>query len=267
MTDEVEPVVRGIQKRFRDLSVDVREERVIRYIVNQLRQGRRVDEIMADQYLMTHTNDVERGQVLQNPAVIRAIEDEIQRQFATYQSAAGGSAANSVTPPTESDHTGRFVCPTCNFSNTADSNFCRRCGSRLMSVELSEVTLSYSMGDQDTGAGEAVAAMVAGPVLLIRAGGGREGEVLGLGGDVLTIGRSPQNDLFLDDVTVSRHHARILRDDQDFLVEDLNSLNGTYVNRKRIERHRLSDGDELQIGKYKLAFVEQNTTSELSHAR
>ena len=74
---------------------------------------------------------------------------------------------------------------------------------------------------------------------------------------MLTIGRSPHSDLFLDDVTVSRHHARILHDEAGFLVEDLNSLNGTYVNRKRIERHQLFDGDELQIGKFKLAFLEQ----------
>ena len=72
-----------------------------------------------------------------------------------------------------------------------------------------------------------------------------------------TIGRSPHSDLFLDDVTVSRHHARVLRDEGGFWVEDLNSLNGTYVNRKRIEQQRLYDGDELQIGKFKLAFLEQ----------
>ncbi len=77
---------------------------------------------------------------------------------------------------------------------------------------------------------------------------------------MLTIGRSPHSDLFLDDVTVSRHHARVLRDEGGFWVEDLNSLNGTYVNRKRIERHRLFDGDELQIGKFKLAFLEQSLT-------
>jgi pSer/pThr/pTyr-binding forkhead associated (FHA) protein len=149
-------------------------------------------------------------------------------------------------------------CPSCGFSNTVDSNFCRRCGSRLTPVDPADMTLSYSLGEQDTGAGgNVLGAIVSGTVLLIRAGGGREGEVIGLSGDVLTIGRSPQSDLFLDDVTVSRHHARVLLDEGEFLVEDLNSLNGTYVNRKRIERHRLSDGDELQIGKFKLAFIER----------
>jgi hypothetical protein len=87
MTDEVAPVVRGIQKRFRDLSVDVRGERVIRYIVGQLGLGRHLDAIMADQYLVAHTSEEGRAQILQNPAVIRAIEEEMRRQFATYRSA------------------------------------------------------------------------------------------------------------------------------------------------------------------------------------
>jgi pSer/pThr/pTyr-binding forkhead associated (FHA) protein len=149
-------------------------------------------------------------------------------------------------------------CPACGVSNTGDSNFCRRCGSRLVSTDPADVTISYSMVEQDTGAGTVFpGSVVSGTVLLIRTGGGREGEVIGLTSDVLTIGRSPHSDLFLDDVTVSRHHARVLPDEGEFQVEDLNSLNGTYVNRRRIERHRLSDGDELQIGKFKLAFIER----------
>lgn len=256
MPDDVEPVVRGIQKRFRDLSVDVREERIIRYIVNQLGQGRKIDDIMGDAYLTAHTSDVFRLQILENPAVIRAIEEELHRQFAGYQSAAAGAAGNPPPNPAR-DPAGPITCPSCGIANTDDSNFCRRCGSRLAPLDPTEVTLTYSPAEQDTGAGLFAPGAISGTVLLIRAGGGREGELIGLAGDVLTIGRSPHSDLFLDDVTVSRHHARILRDEDEFLVEDLNSLNGTYVNRKRIERHRLSDGDELQIGKYKLAFIEQ----------
>jgi hypothetical protein len=149
-------------------------------------------------------------------------------------------------------------CPACSFENTEDSNFCRRCGSRLVPIDLEERTLSFAVGERDEAGGEGInRAVFLGPVLLVRAGGGREGEIIGLDSDVLTIGRSPHSDLFLDDVTVSRHHARVLHDEAGFLVEDLNSLNGTYVNRKRIERHQLFDGDELQIGKFKLAFLEQ----------
>jgi hypothetical protein len=148
-------------------------------------------------------------------------------------------------------------CPACDFPNTEDSNFCRHCGSKLRPIDLEETTLSLGLPLQEESAIEAARrAAVLGPVLMIRTGGGREGEVVGLDTDVLTIGRSPHSDLFLDDVTVSRHHARIVHDEAGYLIEDLNSLNGTYLNRKRIERHQLFDGDELQIGKFKLAFIE-----------
>ena len=86
MSDEVEPVVRGIEKRFRDLSVNVRGERVIRYIVKQLQYGRHIDEVLQDAYLQGHTTPVERAELLENPAVIRTIEEEIRKQFAGYRS-------------------------------------------------------------------------------------------------------------------------------------------------------------------------------------
>lgn len=146
-------------------------------------------------------------------------------------------------------------CPTCSFENSEDSNYCRRCGSRLKTVDSNETTITYSAAEV-SGLESLEHRTTPGTVLLIRSGGGREGETIDLDVDVLTIGRSPHSDLFLDDVTVSRHHARVLRDEGGFWVEDLNSLNGTYVNRKRIEQQRLFDGDELQIGKFKLAFVE-----------
>jgi len=148
-------------------------------------------------------------------------------------------------------------CPTCGADNTDDSVFCKRCGSRIVPVDLNETTITYAPADrEDADADFMYAGIRASTVLLIRAGGGREGEAIALDTDILTIGRSPHSDIFLDDVTVSRHHARIIRDESGFLVEDLNSLNGTYVNRKRIERHRLSEADELQIGKFKLAYLE-----------
>ena len=75
-----------------------------------------------------------------------------------------------------------------------------------------------------------------------------------LEGDVVTIGRNPDSDLFLDDITVSRHHSRVVRDASGFAIEDLNSLNGTYVNRRRVERRHLRNGDEVQIGKFRLVY-------------
>lgn len=95
-----------------------------------------------------------------------------------------------------------------------------------------------------------------GATLVIRAGGGRAGESFLVNRPRLTVGRRPDSDVFLDDVTVSRDHAVIVRRGQEYYLDDCGSLNGTYVNRQRIESQRLSDGDELQIGKYKLAFLE-----------
>ena len=94
-----------------------------------------------------------------------------------------------------------------------------------------------------------------GAALVIRAGGGRAGESFPLQGERLTVGRRPDSDIFLDDVTVSRDHAVLVRRGSDFYLDDCGSLNGTYVNRRRIESHRLADGDELQVGKYKLAYL------------
>jgi pSer/pThr/pTyr-binding forkhead associated (FHA) protein len=75
--------------------------------------------------------------------------------------------------------------------------------------------------------------------------------------DSTTIGRSPDCDIFLDDVTVSRRHAVLRRRDGAFVIEDQGSLNGTFVNRHRIESAELTDGDELQIGKYRLTFLQK----------
>ena len=93
--------------------------------------------------------------------------------------------------------------------------------------------------------------------IIVRSGGGRAGEAYVLERDRLTIGRSPEADVFLDDVTVSRRHAVLSRQGAGFSIEDLGSLNGTFVNRRRVDSQRLEDGDEVQIGKYKLTFLER----------
>ena len=96
-----------------------------------------------------------------------------------------------------------------------------------------------------------------GPALVVRSGGGRAGEHFVPSDDRTTIGRSPDCDIFLDDVTVSRQHAVLRRSDGGFVIEDQGSLNGTFVNRRRIESAKLADGDELQIGKYRLTFLQK----------
>ena len=94
-----------------------------------------------------------------------------------------------------------------------------------------------------------------GPALVVRSGGGRVGESFRTQGERTTIGRSPDCEIFLDDVTVSRRHAVLVQRNGAFFVEDQGSLNGTYVNRRRIKSARLEDGGELQIGMYRLIFL------------
>ena len=96
-----------------------------------------------------------------------------------------------------------------------------------------------------------------GATLVIRTGGGRAGEQFAIDGTRMTIGRAPQSDVFLDDITVSRDHALLERRDDGLYLTDRASLNGTYVNRHRVETVRLADGDELQIGKYRLTYIER----------
>ena len=73
--------------------------------------------------------------------------------------------------------------------------------------------------------------------------------------EVTRVGRHPESDIFLDDITVSRRHAEFVREDAAYQLSDVGSLNGTYVNRERIEKALLVSGDEVQIGKFKLVFL------------
>jgi predicted component of type VI protein secretion system len=102
---------------------------------------------------------------------------------------------------------------------------------------------------------EALDVTVEGTALVVRAGGGIAGETFMPAGPRTLIGRAPDCDVFLDDVTVSRRHAELDRDGETFTIRDLGSLNGTFVNRRRIESITLEDDDELQIGKYRMTFL------------
>ncbi len=148
-------------------------------------------------------------------------------------------------------------CTECGFVNAEGANYCQRCGSLLPRSEGSgePVTATYRIDE----AGELVPVelddvIARGPALVIRAGGGRVGESFQVHGERMTIGRRPDSDVFLDDVTVSRDHALLIRRADSWHLDDCGSLNGTYVNRTRIESQRLEEGDEVQIGKYKLTF-------------
>ncbi|HEX3733452.1 MAG TPA: FHA domain-containing protein [Mycobacteriales bacterium] len=96
--------------------------------------------------------------------------------------------------------------------------------------------------------------------LLIVRRGPNAGSRFLLDTELTNAGRHPDSDIFLDDVTVSRRHAEFQREDSVFTVRDVGSLNGTYVNRERVESATLASGDEVQIGKFRLSFVLSSAT-------
>jgi len=144
-------------------------------------------------------------------------------------------------------------CPECGFQNPEAANYCARCGSYLRRDDHGETTLSLGpeeLGDEGTHTLELRV-----PTLVVRAGGGRAGESFKTAGLRTLIGRSPDCHVFLDDVTVSRKHAEIVRESDAYVIRDLGSLNGTFVNRHRIENVELQVDDEVQVGKYRMTFL------------
>jgi hypothetical protein len=156
-----------------------------------------------------------------------------------------------------------LFCNRCGHRNPEDANFCSSCGAPLehpgeTDASLTTITLTavesagevvdehivISMEDVPTGAG----------VLIVKRGP-NAGSRFVLEHDVTDVGRHPKSDIFLDDVTVSRRHAEVTRRHGGFGVRDVGSLNGTYLNRERIEEAPLASGDELQIGKFRLVFL------------
>jgi pSer/pThr/pTyr-binding forkhead associated (FHA) protein len=161
-------------------------------------------------------------------------------------------------------------CTRCGQQNPPDALYCARCGTALVrpgdpvSPERPvEQTSTISLGalseePEDVSDGEAAAAVDAlpsGAALLVVKRGPNAGSRFLLDKDVTTAGRHPESDIFLDDVTVSRRHAEFHREGGVFTVRDVGSLNGTYVNRERVESATLSNGDEVQIGKFRLVFI------------
>ncbi|MGE5433296.1 MAG: FHA domain-containing protein [Candidatus Doudnabacteria bacterium] len=148
-------------------------------------------------------------------------------------------------------------CPECGFQNPESANYCSKCGALLVKDEGgAETTQTYTPEEITDEEGPLDEIAAEGPALVVRSGGGRAGEHFIPQGDRTTIGRSPDNDIFLDDVTVSRKHAVVLQSGGELRIEDLGSLNGTFVNRRRIDAAtRLESGDEVQIGKYRLSFI------------
>ena len=156
-------------------------------------------------------------------------------------------------------------CTNCGNANPDEARFCSKCGSPLLSegagdstatisiagAERSEISSDRQLNPVDAAA---VDALPRGSALLVVQRGPGAGSRFLLDKEVVTAGRHPESDICLDDITVSRRHAEIRRGANAFTVHDVGSLNGTYLNRERVEDGELVAGDELQIGKFKLVF-------------
>jgi FHA domain/zinc-ribbon domain len=180
----------------------------------------------------------------------------------------------------------RVYCARCGRPNPDGARFCSYCGTQLTAPvppgsgfpgaaggtggypaagspdRPGETTSTISLGRTDDDPGDdlfpdsaSFGALPPGSALLLVMRGPNAGSRFRLDGDLTTAGRHPDSDIFLDDVTVSRRHAEFNRHGARFTVRDVGSLNGTYVNRERIEEAELAGGDEVQIGKFRLLFL------------
>jgi FHA domain/zinc-ribbon domain len=157
-------------------------------------------------------------------------------------------------------------CNACGEANPDGARFCSHCGTplvRLQGERAADTTSTISLAgtelddvSEETSADSAaVAALPPGTALLAVRRGPNAGSQFLLDSDLTLVGRHPDSDIFLDDVTVSRRHAEFYRQGGRFTVRDVGSLNGTYVNRERIEEAQLNEGDEVQVGKFRLVFL------------
>jgi pSer/pThr/pTyr-binding forkhead associated (FHA) protein len=164
---------------------------------------------------------------------------------------------------------GTVFCTQCGQQNPDNARFCARCGATLTvpgrEAERSpDATSTLALGGLEAAEEPADAeglleslidGLPPGSALLVVRRGPNAGSRFLLDNDVTTAGRHPESDIFLDDVTVSRRHAEFHRRGTSFSVRDVGSLNGTYLNRERIEDAPLTSGDEVQIGKFRLVYL------------
>jgi hypothetical protein len=148
------------------------------------------------------------------------------------------------------------ICGRCGHPNPEGANFCSSCGAPLVAPEETTLTLSaVEAADMEDDLAKYLEELPPGVGLLVLRGGPVAGSSYRLEAETTAAGRHPDSDIFLDDITVSRRHAVIERDGEGFSVHDAGSLNGTYVNRERVDTARLRTGDELQIGRFRLSFL------------
>jgi hypothetical protein len=146
-------------------------------------------------------------------------------------------------------------CPACGHSNRRRADACASCGSQLAT---GDITTEHRTVEPDASPGTVHvdrSAFGRHQGLFVVNQGPKAGARYALDTDVVSVGRDPKSDIFLDDVTVSRRHAEVARDGARYSIRDVGSLNGTYVNRQLVDEGELNEGDEVQVGKFKLVFV------------
>lgn len=147
-------------------------------------------------------------------------------------------------------------CRDCGHENTEDVRVCAKCGAELHMKKATETTIAFApVEDEEKEAPVEVEDKTEEAVFVVKKGPS-VGQRFPLKQKEITLGRDPQSDIFLDDITVSRKHARVDIQGISVKVIDVGSLNGTYVNGIRTETTVLKHGDEVQIGKFKLIFLE-----------
>ncbi len=159
-------------------------------------------------------------------------------------------------------------CPSCGHRTEGDANFCSRCGARLDGDEATVTLVGLEASETPTADLGELPELRSGQALVVVVRGPNQGSRYFVDSPVTTIGRHPDSDIHLDDVTVSRRHAELRRDEAGgFAIRDVGSLNGTYIRRGRedpvrVEESVLHDGDEIQVGRYRMVFVSSEGRSQ-----
>ena len=151
------------------------------------------------------------------------------------------------------------ICEACGHSNDVGSRFCSSCGRPLNLAEEASTEVLENLAT-DSGNINFENPLIG--AALIVASGHQAGTRYAITSDLVTVGRHPDSDIFLDDITVSRHHVELTVSAMGYGIRDVGSLNGTYLNGERIEDSEalLTNGDELQIGKFKLLYLVSSST-------
>ncbi|MDP9072474.1 MAG: zinc-ribbon and FHA domain-containing protein [Actinomycetota bacterium] len=153
---------------------------------------------------------------------------------------------------------GAVFCNQCGHRNPDSANFCSSCGA-VLNHSGEDTTITFrpadATGETEDELSVNLDELPEGTGMLVVKRGPNAGSKFVLEGDVTRAGRHPDSEIFLDDITVSRRHAEFVRQGRSYVVRDVGSLNGTYLNRERLDESQLANGDEVQIGKFKLVFL------------